>query len=411
MLKTICRAICACAFLSTTVAAGDKPADLSRFVVMGDSLSAGVQNFSLLYSQQPNGYGSLIAEQANTPLPLPLVPYPGAPNVLQLVSGGPPPGPPPVIEPAPGTLLFPRLNPLQQPFNISIPGITVSDAITMRPTLNSSAPPVQQWATIVLGFPALLLGQAPTQLETAIALRPTTIIEALGNNDALVPALVGQLAALTPLDQFTASYQQVLDTLATTHATLITANIPDVTEVPYFTPVAAIAQQAGISVATVDTLLGTGPADYVRLSGLSLVDGILIGTVDGPLPASCPSPLAALSPDPIPCVLTAADATTLRSAINAYNGVIATQSAAHHALLVDLHTLVDQISANGYSVGTKTLTTGFLGGLFSLDGIHPTNTGYAVIANSFIGAMNANLKTHMAQVNVPAIAAKDPLVF
>jgi hypothetical protein len=378
---------------------------------MGDSLSAGVQNFSLLYSQQPNGYGSLIAEQAKTPLPLPLVPYPGAPNVLQLESGGPPPGPPPVIEPAPGTLIFPRLNPLQQAFNISIPGITVADAITMRPTLNSNAPAVQQWATIVLGFPALLLGQAPTQLETAVALEPTTIIEALGNNDALVPALVGQLAALTPLDQFTASYQQVLDTLATTHATLITANIPDVTEVPYFTSVQTIAQQAGVPVATIDSLLGTGPGDYVRLSGLALVDGILSGTIAGPLPAGCQTPLAALSPYPIPCVLTAADAATLRSMINAYNGVIAAQSASHNALVVDLHALVDQISANGYSIGTKTLTTGFLGGLFSLDGIHPSNTGYAIMANTFITTMNANLKTHMAQVNVPNIAAKDPLVF
>jgi hypothetical protein len=206
MSKKICLAICACACFSVILSAGGKPADLSRFVVMGDSLSAGVQNFSLLYSQQPNGYGSLIAEQAETPLPLPLVPYPGAPNVLQLESGGPPPGPPPVIEPAPGTLIFPRLNPLQEAFNISVPGITVGDAITMRPTLNSNVSAVQQWATIVLGFPALLLGQAPTQLETAVALRPTTIIEALGNNDALVPALVGQLAALTPLDQFTASY-------------------------------------------------------------------------------------------------------------------------------------------------------------------------------------------------------------
>jgi phospholipase/lecithinase/hemolysin len=393
------------------VSAKEKPADLSRFVVMGDSLSAGVENFSLLYSQQPNGYGSLIADQAHTPLPLPLVPYPGAPNVLQLKSGGPPPGPPPVIEPAPGTLLFPRLNPLQEPFNISVPGITVGEAITMRPTLDPNAPPVQQWATIVLGFPALLLGQAPTELETAVALHPTTIIEALGNNDALVPALVGQLAALTPLAQFTASYQQVLDTLSNTKATIITANIPDVTEVPYFTPVASIAQQAGVPVGTVDALLGTGPADYVRLSGLALVDGILSGTIAGPLPASCPSPLAALSPSPIPCVLTAADAATLRSAINAYNGVIAAQSASHHALEIDLHSLVDQISASGYSIGTKTLTTSFLGGLFSLDGIHPTNTGYGIIANFFIQAMNANLNTHLAQVKVPAIAAKDPLVF
>src|ERR1700744_2715624 len=97
-------------------------ADLSRLVIVGDSLSAGVQNFSLLDSQQPNGYAALIAAQARVSLTLPLIPFPGAPNVLQLSSLGPPP----VIQPAPGTLPpMPRDNPTTQPTNLSIPGITV----------------------------------------------------------------------------------------------------------------------------------------------------------------------------------------------------------------------------------------------------------------------------------------------
>lgn len=378
---------------------------------MGDSLSAGVENFSLLDTQQVNGYASLIAQQANTPLPLPLVPYPGAPNVLQLITLNPL-----NIQPAAGTLPSPpRDNPYQEAFNISVPGITVGDAITMRPTTDPNAPAVQQWATIVLGFPSLYLGLAPTQLETALALFPTTIIEALGNNDALVPALVGDLTQLTPLTQFQSNYKQVLDTLSLTQATIITATIPDVTEVPYFTPVKTIAAGAcDLTPGCLDyiaTELGVGTGDYVRLSAIPLVDSILSHMVAGPLPATCPSPLAALSPTPIPCILTAADAATLRSAINSYNNVIITQSATHNALVVDLHALVGQISANGYSIGTKTLTTSFLGGLFSLDGVHPTNTGYAVIANYFMTAMNQSLKTHLKQVNVPAIAAKDPLVF
>ncbi|HEX4807648.1 MAG TPA: SGNH/GDSL hydrolase family protein [Bryobacteraceae bacterium] len=412
MFENVCRAACACALSATLVfaapqAQSKKTADFSRFVVMGDSLSAGVENFSLLDSQQPHGYGSLIADQAHAWLPLPLVPYPGAPNVLQLTSFGPPP----VIQPAPGTLLFPRDNPLQQPFNISVPGITLADSLTMVPTLNPNAPPVQQWATIVLGFPSLLLGQAPTQLQTAVALRPTTIIEWLGNNDALVPALVGQLAGLTPIDQFTTNYDTVLKTLSSTGATVVTANIPDITEVPYFTSAQSIANQAGVPVSVVTGALGIGSGDYVRLSGLSTADAILSGTAKGPLPVDCPSPLAALTTSPIPCVLTAADATTLRTAITSYNNAIASESAKYGALMVDIHTLVDQISTNGYNIGTTTLTTNFLGGLFSLDGIHPTNTGYAIIANTFIDAMDNAVGTHMAQVNVPAIAAKDPLVF
>src|ERR1039458_9570765 len=60
-------------------------------VVIGDSLSAGFQNGSLLDSQQPNGWASLVAKQANFSLALPLIFSPGVPAVLQLVSLGPPP--------------------------------------------------------------------------------------------------------------------------------------------------------------------------------------------------------------------------------------------------------------------------------------------------------------------------------
>lgn len=70
-------------------------ADLTRLVVIGDSLSAGFLNSSLLDSQQIHGYPNVIATQARTPMTLPLIGAPGIPNVLQLVSVGPPP----VVEP------------------------------------------------------------------------------------------------------------------------------------------------------------------------------------------------------------------------------------------------------------------------------------------------------------------------
>ena len=68
-----------------------KKADLSNLVVIGDSTSAGVQNGSLLETQQENGYASLVAGQAGVPLrPLPLIAFPGIPNVITNVSVGPP---------------------------------------------------------------------------------------------------------------------------------------------------------------------------------------------------------------------------------------------------------------------------------------------------------------------------------
>jgi hypothetical protein len=62
-------------------------------------------------------------------------------------------------------------------------------------------------------------------------------------------------------------------------------------------------------------------------------------------------------------------------------------------------------------VGGRHLTTGFLGGLFSLDGIHPTNTGYAILANDVISTMNSQMGTIIPLVSVATVAAADPLVF
>ena len=79
-------------FVGPAAAHRERP-DLSRLVVVGDSLSAGYQNGSLLGRQQVKGYASLVAQQAHATLPLPLIADPGIPNVLTLVD----PGPPPVI--------------------------------------------------------------------------------------------------------------------------------------------------------------------------------------------------------------------------------------------------------------------------------------------------------------------------
>jgi len=56
-------------FSPSTVRA--QKADLSRLVVVGDSLSAGFQNGSLLDSQQVHGYANLVAQQAGANLRLP----------------------------------------------------------------------------------------------------------------------------------------------------------------------------------------------------------------------------------------------------------------------------------------------------------------------------------------------------
>ena len=388
-----------------------KPAPM-RLVVVGDSLSAGVQNFSLLDTQQPHGFANVIAEQAGWPLTLPLVPFPGAPNVLQYYAG-----PPVQILPAPGALPAFRDNPGVQPTNIAVPGLTVPTALTLRPSLQPASAE-QAWATIVLGFPGLLAmpPKAPTEIELADVLltkssKPKMVIEWLGNNDALVPALVGQISALTPVTQFAVDYEQILDRLQATGTPIVTATVPDVTEVPYFTSALTIANETGLTLSAVTSKLQIGPNDYLRPTAVPLAVAILSNPNNpGPLPSACPAPLPDLGASTLPCVLTDADAKTVRATVNCYNLIIQFETIAHGGVVVDVHGLVDQIYTSGYQLPDgEVLTADFFGGLFSLDGIHPTNTGYGVIANEFIRIMNANMGTKIPAADISAIFAADPL--
>src|ERR1017187_4817514 len=68
-------------FSITAALYGQKKADFSRFVVAGDSLSAGYQNSQLIESGQVHGYANVIATQAGVSLNLPLLPSPGYPQI------------------------------------------------------------------------------------------------------------------------------------------------------------------------------------------------------------------------------------------------------------------------------------------------------------------------------------------
>ncbi len=322
-------------------------------------------------------------------------------------------GPPPVIQPDPSTAIPMRENLTVQNTNVSVPGTTLNQALTLRPVaqIGPTTPSVQIFATYVLGFPSLLSGNAPTEIELATQLHPTTAIEWLGNNDALVPALTGQLNTLTPIDSFAKDYATVLDQLSATGARIITANIPDVTEISYFLTVREIAQEYRLPVATVAERLGIGQQDTVRITGAGYVNQILTGQMNGPIPATCPSPEAGLTTSGVPCVLTEAQALQVRSAVSCYNLIIAAESLAHGALMVDIKGLLDRLYQRGYKVDGNTLNLDFLGGITTLDGIHPTNTGYAIIANQFIDTINGSWGAHIPEVNVQTIADQDPLIF
>ncbi len=361
-------------------------ANLARLVVVGDSLSAGFQNGSLLDRQQVNGYAALVAAQAGVPLPLPLITEPGIPNVLTLVD----PGPPPVIVPEPG-ISSGRVDPTIQTMNLAVPGANVQDALTTRPDFL-----FDELTDLVLGLPGSFAGISRSQVEWAEALAPTTILVWLGNNDALGAALAADASLITPVEDFRKAYKEVIDRLAATGATLVVANIPDVTVIPFLTPAEEAVALIGFPLSVVGSILGIGPGDFLVPDAFPLINNILLGITPGPLPANV--------------VLDAGEVAVIQHVVEEYNAIIAEQAQEKGAALVDIHGLLESANAKGIEVGGRRLTTAFLGGLFSLDGVHPTNTGYAVIANKFIKALNTHFAAGVHKVSVHKVMLADPLV-
>jgi lysophospholipase L1-like esterase len=367
--------------------------DLSTLVVIGDSLSAGVQNGSLLAEQQINGYASLVAGQAGADLPLPLIAFPGIPNVITSVSIGPPV----MIQTAPGKSTG-RIDPSLQPRNLAVPGATVSDALNARPTCVFDKFTIFTDSVLGLPQPCSGTGQPLSQIETAANLNPTTIFVWLGSEDTLRAAINGNSSLLTLPASFEIAFRDVLNSLDDkTGAKLVVANVPDVTRIPFFTPAPVAAGLFGVPVQLFLLTLGLGPGDLLTPDAFAAIESILLGQASPPLPSNV--------------VLDATEIAAIRSATQAYNTAIANQAAAHGSLLVDVAGLYESIQVKGVVVGGQRLTGDFFGGIFSLDGIHPTNTGYALIANEFIRALNTSSSAGIPPLSLRQIQKSDPLVF
>jgi lysophospholipase L1-like esterase len=393
-LATVIAGLLGCGSSSSSNGGSATPG-FATTVVIGDSLSAGFQNGSLLDSQQPNGWASLLAKQAGFKLVLPLIAPPGAPAVLQLVSLGPPP----VTMQESGTSSG-RDNSTAQPYDLAVPGHTLTDVINRVPVLV----PASDEDVITDAVLELPLGDNRSQMNEAIHLKPTMLFIWAGNNDALVADIAGTPAVMTSVSTFTQEYQQLITTLHTqTKATLIVANIPDVTEVPYLTPAALIIGEvsaaSGLPQAVVAALLGIQPGDLVNTTGLTQVQAAIAALKQG----QAPTPLTDAG------FLDAVEIAQVQSVVNQYNAVIAQQVSAAGGILIDMHALFQSVGQTGVTINGFTATTAYLGGLFSLDGIHPTNTGYALLANQYIGTINAALKTSITPVDVASIASADPL--
>ena len=89
-------------------------------------------------------------------------------------------------------------------------------------------------------------------------------------------------------------------------------------------------------------------------------------------------------------VLLPSEQEEIATATTAFNAVIASTANQAGLAFVDANTLLNQLANGGITSGEFTLTSNLVtGSAFSLDGIHPTARGYALLANEFMKAIDA----------------------
>lgn len=405
-------------------------ANLTRYVAIGNSLTAGYQSSSLFQTAQVFSYPKLIANQAGIDLVQPLISDPGIGGQMQIVSLSPF-----VIKTAPlqgGTPL--NLNHPAPYGNLGIPGIVLEDV--MNSTASASSFSKSPFIDIILRG----LG---TQFQQAKSLQPTFVTLWIGNNDVLGFAASGGVkpAEPTPTGTFAFLYNQLADSLAATGAKVVVANIPSVTSIPFLTtvgPQMAFAIPWGLL-----TSLGA-PGLFIQKHGqtvnpTSFVDsvGLLTGSVLVPLTGSSYASLLGQStgkfykdngfpalpagidttqpfgfhpqnPWPDALILDGDEIATANIAVTAFNDAIFAAATRLGFGLVDINSFFNSIRLNDFAGGTTIdginfKTTYITGGLFSLDGVHPSSQGQGVIANKFIETINSKFNANFKSVDIGAI--------
>jgi hypothetical protein len=98
----------------------------------------------------------------------------------------------------------------------------------------------------------------------------------------------------------------------------------------------------------------------------------------------------------------------LDAQVDGYNEAIVAAIGKYPNLhLVDFRAEVENFR-KGVVVGGERLTPVPFGGLFSLDHLHLSDTGYALYANVFVRSMNAVLGASVPEVDLEAVHAQDP---
>jgi lysophospholipase L1-like esterase len=440
---------------------GDVPvsagtADFSKYVSLGNSLTAGYSDGALFKRGQEGAYTNLLAQQfAQVGGGEFKIPFCGDDNLGGLLLGG---------TPIQGTRLF---------FNgaapVNVPGTPVTEITNLLtgPFNNMGVPGAKSYHLAAPGYGNVAevpTGQAnpyyarfassPSAriIDDAVAQNATFFSLWIGNNDVLGYATSGgagvnQLGNINPATYganditdpgvFANVYTGLVDAMTANGAKGVVANIPYVTTIPFFTTVpfnaipldAATATQlnagyaayngglaaalnAGLisaeekakrtitfqdgknAVVMVDSYLTSlaalGLPSYRQATSADLMvlpSRSFIGTTVGGNPQQINGVSVPLADN---WVLSKDEIAEIKVAVDAYNASIKSIAEAKGLAFVDANAVMSQVFNGGIRYGNYHLTAGYVtGGAFSLDGVHPSARGAALIANKFAEAINA----------------------
>lgn len=409
----------------------------SDYVAIGNSLTAGFMDGGLVINGQRNSYPRLIATQIGAPeFDQPYISFPGVGSTKDPVNhpadaagvlywNGSAPAVvdwtpmTTVMDPASGFLMALTL---PTPYhNLGVPGATMHDVMNAIDATTSS--PVGNSYFNFINRPTLfgnvnvpaVAGVSPayqtaSMFRAAVAKGPKLLTCWIGNNDILGSAMAGTDAAITSSASFQAEYTALLQSLAGGlvqrngfPSTIVVANIPSITSIPYFVQRAFIEADAPGGLGVVWPWgYEEATTELVTFPGLAWLQD------------------AANAGNPVPAgyTLSTAEVASIATAVATYNGIIAGVAAAVNASgyatcgVFDANALMAGLpvaqrthfmfleAAYGEAVAAQTT-------LFSLDGVHPNNMGYAVVANGFIEKINELAGTSVATID-PSALSWDP---
>jgi lysophospholipase L1-like esterase len=147
----------------------------------------------------------------------------------------------------------------------------------------------------------------------------------------------------------------------------------------------------------------TKSTDLICLSASTRIGKVPTTAIDG---VASPAPtllgqLGVTFPMPDRYILLPTEVAEIKTYTDAYNTTIETAAEANGLAIFNAKAIMDQLTTTGVTANGYTLTSTYAtGGAFSLDGVHPSPRGYALIANKFMEAINAKYGSNLKGVSL-----------